>query len=137
MASLLVPVSPGELLDKISILRLKSDRLTDAAGRANVARELAALEHVAATGVPDSPELDALTAELADINSRLWHIEDALRSHEAAQDFGAAFVELARQVYLCNDRRAALKRQMNLLLSSDLLEEKEHQIVLPDTLPKV
>ncbi len=127
---LLAPVSIGDLLDRITILGVKRQH---AAGPAlgNVLAELAALEGAwAAAGLPaDPPE----RAELSAVNAALWDVEDALRLHEARGDFGAEFVALARRVYQLNDRRAALKRALNLRLGSELVEEK----VLPayGTLP--
>ena len=121
----LAPVSWGELLDKIAILEIKAEKIPDAAARANVARELALLREVAAP-VADRPGLAPLRAGLAEVNAALWEIEDAIREKEAAGAFDAAFIALARSVYLTNDRRSALKRQINLLLRSELIEEKHH-----------
>jgi hypothetical protein len=123
--SLLAPVSAGELLDKIAILRLKAARIAEAAKLANVERELAALEAVAAT-LPAPPGRAALEAELRAVNEALWDIEDAIRARDAAGDFGPDFVALARSVYRTNDRRAALKRRLNRLLGSELVEEKSY-----------
>jgi hypothetical protein len=118
-----VPVSWGDLIDKITILEIKAGRLTDAAALANVRRELAALApHEPAA----DPRLPALRAALAEVNAALWDIEDRIREKEARSDFGADFVELARAVYRQNDRRAALKRQISLALGSDLIEEKSY-----------
>jgi hypothetical protein len=118
-----VPVSWGELIDKITILEIKAERLTDPAALANVRRELAAL-------APHAPAADArlpaLRAALSEVNAALWDIEDRIREKEAVADFGADFVELARAVYRQNDRRAALKRQISLALGSDLIEEKSY-----------
>ena len=123
--TLMVPVSAGELLDKIAILRLKAARIADPAKRANVARELAALDAVAAA-IPPSPPLDAALRDLAAVNDTLWDVEDAIRDCEARTDFGPDFVRLARAVYVTNDRRAALKREVNRLTGSDLVEEKSY-----------
>lgn len=124
---ILVPVSWGELLDKITILEIKSARIADAAKRANVGRELDALRDVvtAAGALPVGahPLIDALRG----VNEALWDIEDNVRDCERQKDFGARFVELARGVYHQNDRRAALKRELNDLLGSDLVEEKSYQ----------
>ncbi|THD78231.1 MAG: hypothetical protein E7812_11670 [Phenylobacterium sp.] len=118
------PVSWGELIDKITILEIKSDRLTGADALANVRRELAALRKVE----PDVAEanLAALKAGLVRVNQALWDIENEIRAKEAASDFGPGFVELARAVYRTNDERAALKRQINLALGSELIEEKSY-----------
>ncbi|WP_423209585.1 DUF6165 family protein [Paracoccus yeei] len=121
----LVPVSWGELLDKITILEIKADRIEDAAARANVARELALLREVAAPVLPQ-PGLAALIEALRSINCALWEIEDAIRARDAAARFDAEFIRLARAVYLTNDERAALKRKINVLLRSVLVEEKSY-----------
>ncbi|AYF03448.1 hypothetical protein PY32053_03906 (plasmid) [Paracoccus yeei] len=121
----LVPVSWGELLDKITILEIKADRIEDAAARANVARELALLREIAAPVLPQ-PGLAALIEALRSINCALWEIEDAIRARDAAARFDAEFIRLARAVYLTNDERAALKRKINVLLRSVLVEEKSY-----------
>lgn len=147
---LLVPVSAGELLDKLTILQIKARRIGDPAKRANVAVELAALEAVAAgaglvaRALPGEVEtfsadglvgvepasglagLAAATAELVAVNGELWHIEDRIRDCERAGDFGPGFVELARAVYRTNDRRAALKALINQICGSQLVEEKSY-----------
>jgi hypothetical protein len=123
--TLLIPVSPGELLDKISILRLKREAIDDDDARRYVERELDLLEAVRQT-LPARPELEALCAELLSVNQALWRIEDNLRAKEAAGVFDDSFVEQARQVYIHNDRRAAIKRDINELLGSSLREQKRY-----------
>lgn len=125
-ATILVPVSPGELIDKITILRLKEARIAQESKRANVRHELALLEDLAARALPAAPGLAALEAELEEINTRLWEIEDAIREADRRGDFGPGFVALAQAVYRTNDRRAAVKRQINLLTGSVLIEEKSY-----------
>ena len=120
-----IPVSVGELFDKITILRIKAARLSDAGQVANVRRELEELEAVAA-GVPGSAELDALVARLQAVNDGLWDVEDGKRAHEREGRFDAGFIELARRVYRENDQRAAIKREINTLTGSSLVEEKSH-----------
>lgn len=127
MTDILVPVSPGELIDKITILRIKAGRIDDAGKRANVLVELAALEAVAAAHVPADEGIAGLTAELQAVNETLWVVEDDLRDLERAKDFGARFVELARAVYVTNDRRAALKKAINTALGSRIVEEKSYR----------
>ncbi|MBO0749798.1 MAG: hypothetical protein J2O44_05140 [Porphyrobacter sp.] len=125
MPSPQVPVSWGELLDKISILRIKQQRIADPAALGNVGRELMALEDFAASALADNGVrrlFDALTA----VNEALWDIEDAIRREEARSRFGPEFVRLARSVYRQNDRRAELKRSLNRLLGSELVEEKSY-----------
>ena len=126
MTPLQVEVSAGELVDKITILEIKSERLTDPAKLANVANELAALTRARAEHLPAVAELDGLTRDLKTVNEALWDIEDAVREHERNKDFGARFVELARSVYQQNDRRAAFKRRINALTGSRLIEEKSY-----------
>ena len=121
----LAPVSWGELLDKITILEIKATRIPDPAARANVDRELVLLRNVAAPVLPQ-PDLAALVNGLRRVNLELWQIEDDIRAKEAAVQFDAEFIALARSVYLTNDKRAALKRDINALLQSELVEEKYH-----------
>lgn len=121
-----VEVSAGELIDKITILEIKTERIADPDKVANVQRELRSLTTARHEALPSSPELDALTAELRRINERLWEIEDDIRDCERKRDFGERFIELARAVYRTNDRRAAAKRQINELLGSRLVEEKDY-----------
>ena len=124
-ANALVPVSGGELIDKITILEIKLERIDRPGARANVAREHALLT-AAAQGVAAIAGIDRLHARLKEVNVALWEIEDAIREEEAAGRFGPRFVELARAVYKTNDRRAAIKREVNDLLGSDLVEEKSY-----------
>lgn len=122
-----IPVAVGELFDKITILRIKAKRLGDPGQLANVRRELDELEAVAAT-VPASAELDALVEQLQAINDGLWDVEDGKRAHEREGRFDADFVALARRVYKDNDRRAAIKRDINRVTGSTLVEEKSHAL---------
>lgn len=124
-AAPLAPVSWGELLDKITILEIKAERITAPSARANVGRELQLLRQVAGP-VMAQPGLSPLLDDLRRVNAALWRIEDDIRACEAASDFGAGFVELARSVYLTNDKRSAIKRRINELLRSELIEEKYH-----------
>ena len=122
-----IPVGAGELLDKITILEIKRQHLTDPGKLANVASELELLERCRAQFLPPSEELSRLTTALRSVNQALWDIEDDIRSCERAGDFGPKFVALARSVYRRNDERAALKRQINELLRSPVIEEKSYQ----------
>lgn len=122
-----VPISPGELLDKLTILRLKTERIEDATKLANVRQEFEALRQVADTALDLTPDLSALWADLYEVNAALWQIEDDIRRCEARRDFGADFVALARAVYVTNDRRAAIKRQINDLLGAAITEEKSYR----------
>jgi len=123
--TLLIPVSAGELIDKITILRVKAARI-DAAKLANVKKELDLLEAVAGRDLAGVPEIDALAAELEAVNAALWDLEVGKRDCERRKDFGPPFVALARKVYIENDRRAALKRRINEAAGSDLVEEKSY-----------
>jgi hypothetical protein len=120
-----IPVSAGELIDKITILEVKLERIAEER-RANVRTELELLRAVQAEALTRSDTLDALTDELRAINAGLWDVEDGKRACERAQDFGPAFVALARRVYRENDRRAAVKRAINDLLGSTIVEEKSY-----------
>lgn len=123
---ILVEVAPGELIDKLTILQIKLERMTDVEKLRNVRVELEVLEAARDGAMAPTPELGALTAQLKQVNEALWDIEDAIRDCERERDFGPRFVELARSVYHSNDRRAALKRQVNELLGSKLIEEKSY-----------
>lgn len=124
MAELLVPVSPGELIDKITILEIKSDRIPSESARSNVAHELRLLTERAQAFLGESEELRQLKARLASVNETLWDIEDQIREKEAAGTFDEDFIRLARAVYVTNDERARVKRQINTLASSEVIEEK-------------
>ena len=126
MQDILVPTAPGELIDKLTILRLKSEKITDLAKLANVRHEQAALQATADAALPASAELLALWDQLYQINAALWVIEDDIRDCEAQADFGPDFIRLARAVYVTNDQRAAVKKQINLLLGSVIIEEKSY-----------
>jgi Flp pilus assembly protein TadD len=121
-----IEVAPGELIDKITILEIKSERMSDPEKLANVRTELATLVACRDCSLDSSPELAELSVELKQINESLWEIEDQIRDCERHQDFGAKFIELARSVYKSNDRRAAVKRKINTLLGSQLIEEKSY-----------
>jgi hypothetical protein len=127
MNEILIPISPGELLDKITILQIKSERIDDAAKVANVNTELGMLEKVWSEAVNDDERIRALTAELKSVNEALWQIEDDVRDEERNKRFGDRFIELARAVYVTNDERANAKKQVNLHLNSSIVEEKSYQ----------
>ena len=118
------PVSWGELIDKITILEIKTERLPGIKARANAASELALLRSAAGTA---AGEVAGLAAELRQVNEALWEVEDALRDHEREGRFDDGFVQLARSVYRHNDTRAGLKRQINQALGSALVEEKGYK----------
>lgn len=124
-ASPRVPVSWGELLDKITILEIKQDRIANPGALANVAREHQLLLSVGTQALKDRA-ITLLFGELRRVNEMLWEIEDAIREQEARNDFGMTFIDLARSVYKMNDRRAVIKRQINSLLDSELIEEKSY-----------
>ena len=125
-SSLLAPISAGELLDKITILLIKAERIADPAKRRNVLQELASLTALREQNIALTGEVEALYQELASINRQLWETEDRLRQCERDKRFDDNFIELARSVYQANDRRAAVKRQLNELTGSALIEEKSY-----------
>ena len=127
MGTLKVDVAPGELIDKITILLIKSERMDDPDKITNVQLELDILRAIHESTIPGSPALDDLTAKLKRVNEALWEIEDDIRACEAERDFGDTFVQLARSVYRTNDERAQLKRDINVLLGSQILEEKSYK----------
>ena len=126
MTDILTPVSPGELLDKLTILKIKSQNISDADKLVNVNNERIALQGVADNHIPETPELQSLTAALFEVNKQLWVIEDDIRNCERAGDFGDAFIRLARAVYVTNDKRADLKKRINIAMGSKLVEEKSY-----------
>lgn len=125
--SLLVQTSPGEFLDKLTILEIKSERIADPAKLENVRRELELLRDLWRRSPLSARDVSAVVERLKQVNEALWEIEDRIRDKESAKSFDAEFIELARSVYITNDRRAALKRELNLALGSDLLEEKSYK----------
>jgi hypothetical protein len=127
MNEIKVPISPGELLDKITILRIKSQRMTDPAKVANVRLELRALEETWGASEYARIDIAADIAALLAVNERLWVIEDDIRDKERAQAFDAEFIRLARAVYFENDDRAAIKRRINTALGSGIIEEKSYR----------
>jgi hypothetical protein len=127
MSEILVPVSFGELLDKIAILQIKSERMGDPAKLANVRKELDALESTWTQSPASQPDIAVLRAALKQVNERLWVIEDDIRLKEQAQAFDAEFIRLARAVYFENDERARIKREINTALGSAYVEEKSYQ----------
>ena len=123
---LLVPVSYGELLDKIAILQIKAERMSDPAKVANVQRELSALERTWMAHPAAVQDIARLRADLKAVNERLWVIEDDIRDKERAQAFDDDFIRLARSVYFENDERARIKREINEALGSTYVEEKSY-----------
>ena len=123
---ILIEVGAGDLVDRATILLIKNERLADPAKRANVARELRALEAPRSALLAAFPALAPLEAELKGINETLWDVEDAIRRCEARGDFGPRFIALARAVYQNNDKRAELKKKINLLTGARLVEEKSY-----------
>ena len=124
--SVTVDIAPGELVDKITILEIKLERITGEAKLQNIRMEWALLTEARDAELPRSTELDDLTAELKEINEKLWVIEDDIRDCERQRDFSNEFIRLARAVYFNNDERARLKRRINEHLGSPLIEEKSY-----------
>jgi hypothetical protein len=126
MSEIHVPVSPGEVLDKITILRIKAKRMTDPVKVANVRRELDLLERTWRDSPYARHDVADDEAALEAVNERLWDIEDRIRDKERAQAFDAEFIALARSVYVENDERAAIKKRINVALGSQIVEEKSY-----------
>ncbi|WP_233352847.1 DUF6165 family protein [Maricaulis alexandrii] len=124
--TIMTAIAPGELIDKITILRIKSERIRDEAKLKNVRTELDILTATQKEHVPASDEMVRLEAALKTVNEALWEIEDDIRDCERQGDFGEEFIRLARAVYVTNDKRAALKKEINLLLGSTIVEEKSY-----------
>jgi hypothetical protein len=126
MSEITVPISPGELLDKITILRIKSTRISDPKKLANVRLELQVLEDTWRGSAYAKAGIEAEVIALLEVNERLWVIEDGIRDKERAQEFDADFIRFARAVYFENDERAAIKRRINTKLGSEFVEEKSY-----------
>lgn len=124
--AIMVPISAGELIDKITILEIKRDRLRSHQQLSNVQLEYELLTQVRLEAVPESQSVHEITQQLKSVNEQLWDIEQRIRDIEQAQQFNDQFIQLARSVYQCNDRRAKLKRQINELLGCELKEEKSY-----------
>ena len=127
MENIKVPVSPGEVLDKITILEIKSERMSDPEKVANVRVELALLQDTWTEFIRDDEVIRGLHAQLKEVNEALWEIEDDIRDKERAKEFDERFIELARAVYVTNDRRSEVKKELNLHLGSEIVEEKSYQ----------
>lgn len=127
MKDILVPLSPGEMLDKITILRIKAARMQDPDKVANVKHELGLLEKTWQDSGAAAVNLGTAEADLTRVNEKLWVIEDEIRDEERAKRFTEKFIELARAVYFTNDERAAIKKRVNTLLGSSIVEEKSYQ----------
>ena len=127
MKDILVPISPGELIDKLTILRIKSERITDPEKLKNVHHERKVLQSVADAQLEASDALNRLWEQLYQVNCDLWTIEDDIRAFEIRSDFGSGFIALARAVYVTNDQRADIKKQINVVTGSQLMEEKSYQ----------
>jgi len=126
MVDILAPISVGELIDKITILRIKRERIRGAGAQANVARELESLLEIRARAGLVAGDVDRLEEQLFQVNGRLWDIEDQLRSLERENKFQERFIELARSVYRLNDQRSTLKRKINEVTGSGIIEEKSY-----------
>ena len=131
MAELLVPISPGELIDKVTILEIKSERMTDPAKLLNVRTELTLLNETWRASAYSATDIEAEWAGLRGVNTQLWDIEDLIRDKERAGEFDGEFIRLARAVYVTNDERAAIKKRINVKLGSSLVEEKSYKDYKP------
>jgi hypothetical protein len=131
MSDIMVPISPGELLDKITILEIKQERMRDPVKLANVRLELQLLAQTWSHSGCAAASTGADERALRSVNEKLWDIEDRIRAKESTQSFDAEFIELARAVYLANDERAAIKRRINVALGSRIVEEKSYVAYRP------
>lgn len=127
MNEILIPISPGELLDKITILEIKFERIEAEEKRVNVKRELDMLNKVWTDSVDEDDTIAGLRKKLKSINEELWDIEDDIRDEERNRRFEQRFIELARAVYVTNDKRAEAKKDINIHLKSEIVEEKSYQ----------
>jgi len=127
MENIKVPVSPGEVLDKITILEIKSERMSDPEKVTNVRVELVLLQETWKEFIRDDEVIRGLHAQLKEVNEALWEIEDDIRDKERAKEFDERFIALARAVYVTNDRRSKVKKELNLHLGSEIVEEKSYQ----------
>jgi hypothetical protein len=125
-AEIKVPISPGELIDKLTILEIKAANISDAAKLANVNVELKLLQETWRSSAYASADINTEWKQLRDINKRLWDIEDKIRDQERERRFDQQFIDLARAVYFTNDERAAVKKQINTKLGSKIVEEKSY-----------
>ena len=121
-----IPISWGELLDKITILQIKLENLTSKGALENVARDLKHLQYIFSQSCPDSIKPKQLKVELKKINQRLWDIEDEIRDKEKNKLFDDEFIQLARSVYITNDERSRIKRTINKIFGSEFIEEKSY-----------
>jgi hypothetical protein len=125
--SIKVEISPGELLDKVTILQIKCERIDEPSKLRNVWKELSILTACRDEAIPESDGITRLARDLKSVNEALWDVEDQIREREKSEDFGSAFIALARSVYRMNDKRADLKRQINESLGSPIIEEKSYE----------
>jgi hypothetical protein len=123
-----IQISWGELIDKITILEIKVQRLSSKQATENVCRELVSLNRISDKILLQRPDLKSLKQQLKSVNEVLWDVEDRIRAKEAAKSFDQEFIELARSVYINNDKRGDLKRQINALLNSEVAEEKQYTL---------
>lgn len=123
---IMIPVAPGELIDKITILKIKSERMSDAEKLVNVRRELEMLRAEQRRHIAADPQIADMQARLEEVNGRIWDLEDVIRDCERNKDFGEVFLETARKIYRTNDERAAIKKEINLHLGSQIVEEKSY-----------
>ncbi len=127
MEQILIPMSPGELLDKITILEIKSERMSGEEKLRNVRLELSLLNGTWTRSVAEDDTVQRIHSELKNINETLWEIEDDIRDKEKVREFDQKFIDLARSVYVTNDKRANAKKELNIYLGSEILEEKSYQ----------
>jgi hypothetical protein len=126
-SNILVPLSVGELIDKISILKIKKKKITNKNKQKNIIKELKFLEKIYKSNIKKNKKLDRCEKQLIKINKILWEIEDEIRNCESKRDFKEIFIKLARSVYINNDKRSKIKREINTITGSNLIEEKSYK----------
>ena len=126
-SNILVPISVGELIDKISILKIKKKKITNKNKQKNIIKELKFLEKIYKSNIKKNKKLDRCEKQLIKINKILWEIEDKIRNCESKRDFKEVFIKLARSVYINNDKRSKIKREINTITGSNLIEEKSYK----------
>ena len=126
-SNILVPLSVGELIDKISILKIKKKKITNKNKQKNIIKELKFLERIYKSNIKKNKKLDRCEKQLIKINKILWEIEDEIRNCESKRDFKEIFIKLARSVYINNDKRSKIKREINTITGSNLIEEKSYK----------
>jgi hypothetical protein len=126
-ATPLTPISWGELIDKMTILEIKQNKIKSLDAQSNIKKELGYLNEIIKNNIGVNELIKEIKLKLLDVNMQLWLVEDDIRNKELKQEFGRDFIELARRVYKLNDERAKIKKQISKMLNSELIEEKSYK----------